>query len=235
MNSNEAENQILEDSNEAGGDGGRLFVDLGSGAGAIPVRAESGKNQFLRSSHTGVVAFMLVLAAGGIWGMRWLGLGVRSAGAEVAIDIEREALPAIAAGKFTELMTELERGDHPVQIPLAKLTKKSPFELEVDDAEVIRDSTMETDQERAARLAEEDRIRKQKKREKKIKTELAKLKLFAVVGGRNPAARINMSVVREGDMIADLFTVTAIHARSVILECDGEQHELELAGKSGGS
>ncbi len=233
MNSSEIDNQIVDESGDGSSDGGRLFVDLGAGAGAIPVRAESGKNQFLRSSHTGVVAFMLVLAAGGIWGMRWMGLGVRSAGAEVAIDIERESQPAIAAGKFGELMTELERGDHPVQIPLSKLTKKSPFELDVDVPEVIRDDTVETEAERAARLEEEDRIRARVKREKKIKTELAKLKLFAIVGGRNPAARINMSVVREGDMVADLFTVTEIRARSVVLECDGKLHEIELASKSG--
>jgi len=234
MSNNEMDNQTLETSGDSNSEGGRLFVDLGAGTGAIPVRAESGKNKILRSSHTGVVAFMLVLAAGGIWGMRWMGLGVRSASAEVGIDIEREAQPAIAAGKFGELMTELERGDHPVQIPIAKLTKKSPFELEVDPAKVIRETPVESESERAARLAEEERARAQAQRKTKIETELAKLKLFAVVGGRNPAARINMSVVREGDMVSDLFTVTEIRARSVIIECDGEQHELELAGKSGG-
>lgn len=222
------------DLNEPSGDGGRLFVDLGAGAGAVPVRAEVGKNQFLRSSHTAVVGFMLVLAAGGIWGMRIFGLGVRTAAADVAVDIERKVQPTIAPEKFNALMAELEQGDRPVQIPTTKLSPRSPFELEIAQADTVVATPTESEAERAARLAREEQIRAAEARKTKIASELGRLKLFAIVGGRVPAARINMTVVREGDLVADLFTVMAIKARSVELECDGEHYEIELAGKSNG-
>jgi len=220
--------------NEPSGEAGRLFVDLGNGAGAVPVRAEVRKNQFLRSSHTAVIGFMLVLAAGGIWGMRLLGLGVRTAAADVAVEIERTVQPSIAPEKFNALMAELEQGDRPVQIPATKLSPRSPFELEVSDNEVVVAGPTESEAERAARLAQEEQARAEQARKTRIAAELTRIKLFAIVGGRVPAARINMAIVREGDLVADLFTVTAIKARSVVLECDGEQYEIELAGKSTG-
>lgn len=235
MSSDRYDDPLMEESSSPSGESGRLFVDLGAGAGAVPVRMETGRAQVLRSSQAAVIGFMLVLAAGGIWGMRALGLGVRLATAEVPIDLERQSQPSIAAGRFDALMEELERGDRPVQIPTSKLSQKSPFELKVDVAEVMREANVESDAERAERLAREDAERVAAERKAKIQTELGKLKLFAVVGGRNPAARINMSVVREGDVLVDLFTVVEIQARAVVLECDGVRHTLTIAGKSNGS
>ncbi len=229
------ETAIDESGNAPSSESGRLFVDLGAGAGAVPVRAEVGRAKFLKSSHTAVIGFMLVLAAGGIYGMRTLGLGVRHAAAEVPIDLERESQPAIAAGKFDALMAELERGDRPVQIPTSKLNRKSPFELEVDVTEVATDVNSESDEARALRLAAEAAERAAEARRMLIDEKLGTMKLFAVVGGRNPAARINMSVVRKGDIVADLFQVVEIQPRAVILECDGERYTLVLAGKSNGS
>lgn len=228
---------FLEQPGEPSGEGGRLFVDLGAGAGAVPLRAEAGKGQFLRSSHTAVVGFMLVLAAGGIWGMRTLGLGVRTAGADVPMDIERAVQPTIAAEKFNALMAELERGDRPVQIPTSRLSPKSPFELEALAPDVVAAGPEESEAQRAARLEREQREERERLaliRKDAITQQLTQLKVFAIVGGRVPAARINTSIVREGDVIADLFTVAEIRDRSVVLECDGERYELGLAGKSGG-
>jgi hypothetical protein len=122
-----------------------------------------------------------------------------------------------------------------VQIPTNKITQKSPFELKADVAQVIAEADVESEAERAERLAREAAERVAAERKIEIQTELGKLKLFAVVGGRNPAARINMSVVRQGDVLVDLFTVVEIQARAVIVECDGEQYTLNIAGKSNGS
>lgn len=232
MSHDDTENSFDASAPEVGGEGGRLFVDLGAGAGAVPVRAEVGKNQFLRSSHTAVLGFMIVLAAGGIGGMRLLGLGVRSAAADIEVAIERTVQPTIATAKFEALMADLEQGDRPVQIPTTKLSRRSPFELSVAEADVVATGPTESDAEREARLALEEQARVEAARKARIASELGRLKLFAIVGGRNPAARINMTVVREGDLVAELFRVTAINARSVEIECDGERYELELAGKS---
>jgi hypothetical protein len=230
MSHDAMDDSFLDAAGEPSGEGGRLFLDLGAGAGAVPVRAEVGRGKFLRSSHTAVVGFMLVLAAGGIWGMRTLGLGVRTAGADVPVDIERQVQPVIAAEKFNALMAELERGDRPVQIPPSRLSPKSPFELEAPASEVAASGPVESDAERAARLEREEAERAAAARAALVAAELGKLKVFAIVGGRTPAARINSGIVRQGDVVADLFTVAEIRDRSVVLECDGQQYELDLSG-----
>lgn len=211
-------------------EGSRLFVDLGAGAGAIPVRAAEGKPPVLKSSFAGVTGFMVVLAAGGIFGMRKLGMSVGTASAADTPIAAIESTPPtkIESGRFENLMAELEAGDRPVQIDSGRLGR-SPFELAVEQAKVV-EQPKETDEERLARLAEEARRKAEADRKNLIESTLTGLKLFGVVGGRTPAAKINTQIVREGDMIADLFTVKQIKARSVVLEVDGVEYEIEMNG-----
>lgn len=207
--------------------GSRLFVDLGNGAGAIPVRADAGKGSLLKSSYAAVSAFMVVLAAGGIFGMRKLGMSARSASAGVPIAIESAGPPKVESGRFEKLMSELEAGDRPVQVDSSKLGR-SPFELAVERATTAVEATKETEEQRLARLAEEARLKAEAERKRRIETALAKMRLFGVVGGRTPAARINDRIVREGDEIEDLFRVKSIAARSVVLEADGVEYEITM-------
>lgn len=207
--------------------GTRLFVDLGNGAGAIPVRAEVGKGSLIKSSFAAVSAFMVVLAAGGIFGMRKLGMSARTASAEVPIAIESAGPPKVESGRFEKLMTELEAGDRPVQVDSSKLGR-SPFELAVENAPAAAEVVKETEEQRLARLAEEARVKAEAERKRRIETALAKMKLFGVVGGRTPAARIDDKVVRVGDEIEDLFKVKSIAVRSVVLEADGVEYEITM-------
>lgn len=210
-------------------EGSRLFVDLGSGAGAIPVRAQEGRSSLLKSSFAGVSVFMVVLAAGAIFGMRKLGTGVKSAAADVPITLEAPAAAKVDSDRFEQLMAELEAGDRPVQIDSSKLGR-SPFELAVEATAPKVESAGETEEQRAARLAEEARLRAEAERKRLIETTLNGLKLYGVVGGRVPAAKINTQIVRAGDTIADLFVVKQILARSVVLEADGVEYELTMGG-----
>ncbi|KAA0213976.1 MAG: hypothetical protein DYG94_03105 [Leptolyngbya sp. PLA3] len=207
--------------------GNRLFVDLGNGAGAIPVRAEAGKGSLIKSSYTAVSAFMVVLAAGGIFGMRKLGMSARSASAEVPIAIESAGPPKVESGRFEKLMSDLEAGDRPVQVDPSKLGR-SPFELAGEKQTVAAETVKETEEQRLARLAEEARLKAEAERIRRIETTLAGLRLFGVVGGRTPAAKINDRIVRVGDEIGDLFKVKSIAARSVVLEADGTEYEITM-------
>lgn len=210
-------------------EGSRLFVDLGSGAGAIPVRAQEGKASLIKSSFAAVSVFMVLLAAGGIFGMRKLGTGVKTATADVAITLDAPAGIKVDSARFEQLMAELEAGDRPVQVDSSKLGR-SPFELAVESAAPKVDDPRESEEQRAERLAEEARLRAEVERQRLIETTLAGLKLYGVVGGRTPAAKVNTQIVRAGDMIADLFLVKAINARSVVLEVDGVEYELTMGG-----
>jgi len=224
-------NSGLEGSESAvtSAEGARLFVDLGGGAGAIPVRADLSNASVFRSTYVAVLAFMLILAGGGIFAMRKLGLGVSSGAQVIEISIDSTAAPKVDAHRFTQLMAELEAGDRPVQIDDSKLGR-SPFELSVELADVEVDGPGETEAQRMAREAEQARLRAQAERAKLIQSTLQTLKLYSVVGGRTPAARINEQIVREGDLVADLFLVKKILARTVILEADDQEYEIGMAG-----
>lgn len=68
---------------------------------------------------------------------------------------------------------------------------------------------------------------------------MSQLKLHSVVGGRVPVARLGDQTVKVGDVVLELFTVTAIGGRSVALTVDGETYNLvmdegEGRGKKGG-
>lgn len=210
-------------------EGSRLFVDLGAGAGAIPVRAAEGKPPMLKSSFAGVTGFMVVLAAGGIFGMRKLGMNMGTAAADAPMAaIEATPSTKIESGRFENLMAELEAGDRPVQVDSGRLGR-SPFELAVEATAVV-EQPKETEEERLARLAEEARLKAEADRKRLIESTLTGLKLYGVVGGRTPAAKINAQIVREGDLIADLFKVKQIKSRSVVLEVDGVEYEIEMNG-----
>ncbi len=211
-------------------EGSRLFVDLGSGAGAVPVRADLGRGAMLRSSHAIVVAFMVVLSAGGIMLMRQFGVGVKTASADFNVTLDRVDRPKIEAARFETLMTTLESGDRPLQVDPSKILQPSPFELKVESATFVDNTPRETPEERALREAAEAKARAVRDRELAIERALGTLRLQSIVGGRIPAARVNAQIVRAGDVVADLFAVKEIRDRSVILECDGKIYELGLTG-----
>ncbi len=207
--------------------GTRLFVDLGNGAGAIPVRAEVGRGSLVKSSYAAVSAFMVLLAAGGIFGMRKLGMSVGTASAEVPVAIETSGSVKIETGRFEKLMSDLAAGDRPVQVDSSKLGR-SPFELTVEGETAAVETVKESEEARLARLAEEARVKAEADRKRQIETALAGLKLYGVVGGRTPAARVNDKIVRVGDEVEDLFKVKSIAVRSVVLEADGVEYEITM-------
>jgi hypothetical protein len=162
--------------------------------------------------------------------MRQFGVGVSTATAQIGVDIERVDRPKIEAKRFETLMTTLESGDRPLQINPEKISQPSPFELSFETGTVVDNTPRETPEQRAAREAAEAKVRAERERAAVIGNALESLKLQSIVGGRNPAARINTQIVRAGDTVADYFTVVEIRARSVILQVDGKTYELGLLG-----
>lgn len=188
---------------ETGGVGG-LGADLVGAGGAGPRKPRI---------HSGVLVLMLVLtiAGGLLLGMRKLALGGRLKFVEIKIDYPLETVGKSRArdAAHTRVLDDLSTGGSVVQIPLSKLTR-NPFELETpaDVTKPLLDSSLSEAQRLSAQ--QEARLRE-------IEMTFAALELNSVITGAVPVARISGQAVRVGDTIADLFTVVAIHGRSVDL------------------
>lgn len=163
--------------------------------------------------HSGMLVILLVLtiAGGLLFAMRRLALGGKLKFVEIKIDYPLETVGKgrTRDAKHTQVLADLSNSGSVVQVPLSNLTR-NPFELETPTA--VSAPIADPTQEEAFRLraAQEAKMRE-------IEMTFAALELNSVITGAVPVARISGQAVRVGDTIADLFTVIAIHGRSVDL------------------
>lgn len=175
-------------------------------------------------SKTGVLLLLLVVVIAGavLYTMRRFGLGGELDLLELNIDYpveDREQL-VVEDQAQQQILEELERGVETMQIPLNDV-KKNPFELAF-----LKPQRSEPEPAPTQRVSEEER--RERERRQRIQQTLAELELDSILGGQVPVARISGELVREGDTVADLFTVRAIKGRSVELEVDGKVHVLAM-------
>lgn len=207
------------------------------GGGAGEESAAPKKRSKLSGSTT--LVFSGVLAGAGVLvAMRFFGLGPVGAIASVSVDYQAPENAKAVAADHERVLSTLERSTAAVagQTPTDKLAK-NPFQLVTAQATAETGEAPVDDGKRAAEL-----LAKQKaERRQKIESTLSQLKLHSVVGGRVPVARLGDQTVKVGDVVAELFTVTAIGGRSVALTVDGETFNLVMdegegaaKGKRGG-
>jgi hypothetical protein len=191
------------------------------GASDDPLAAMSGGH----SGRSGVGGGMLVLlgvvvvAGGTLLMMRKYGQGPGVSIADVKIDYPLGQTPG-ADGDHKRVLDDLKTIDSTVQIPLGDV-RQNPFEM-VGEApppeETVRAG--ETEADRLRREAEAKRAR--------VQAAFEKLQLATVLSGSTPVARISGQTVRVGDTVGELFTVVAIHDRSVDLRAGGQIYTLTM-------
>lgn len=176
------------------------------------------------------IALAILLALGGalIYGMRVLGIGPLTTLAETILPQYDLTRPYAHAADHQKILKDLAANHAARQVPmeevqknpfrLADVTSSGPLAFGPDPRETQRASA-----DRAKREAEQKRT--------KIRSALANLKVNGVIGGSSPVARISGEAVRVGDTIGEepaIFTVKAIHGRSVELVCEHETFELHM-------
>lgn len=189
--------------------------------GDAPVLAETGfagaapKRKF--NVQTIILVVVIAASAGMLYAMRRHGMGAGFTFQTVKIDYEWDSISPLTVAKQQRVLDDLARSGQPIKAPVDQLPK-NPFVLDLSVAAPVVDPDVPAVDPgaEAARMAELNR----KIREREIQTALATVQLQSVMDGRVPIARINGTFVRVGDTVADVFTVQAIHGRTVELAVD---------------
>jgi hypothetical protein len=208
--------------------GGTFRLEALSASGdATPVDpAVAPARKGLRSTQTIALALLVAAAGGVVYGMRQAGIGPMGALATTKMpDYDVTKAPGSKTADHRRVLAQLEASTTGAQVP-ADQVQKNPFRLAdllSTDAGPADDGASE-----AAERARAERMRRDAEaRAKRVAGELASLKVNAIMGGSNPVARIGGDLYRVGDTVGE-FTVTAIRAREVDLESDGQTYTLSL-------
>ncbi len=174
-----------------------------------------------KSLPTNIIMMTMVVAvaAGSLYLMRTVGVRGGVAFTTPKIDYPVDGEGVVDDEAHQRVMEALRTSDDIVQVPLADL-QRNPFLL--DDSEEIPEIAEAPTYDLDAELR-----RKAEQRKLEISRTLESLEVNSIISGHVPIARINGVPVRIGDTIA-IFTVRAIHGRSVELEADGKLYSKVL-------
>ncbi len=210
-----------------GGESDGLGMPGASGFGTPGPGSASTGSKF--SGQVILAAAVLALAGGAIYGMRFYGLNAAFGGEDIKIDYTAEA-GLEATKRFDKVMTELDASMTAVQVVDNSTIASDPFtrpKAEEPSAMVYEEPDSMDDLDRLARLAAERRAQEMAERNAMIQSELARLHVQSIVGGRVPAARISGQPVRVGQSIG-VFTIVDIAGQTVTVEADGMRFELGI-------
>ncbi len=237
------------------GDGAKVSMDLGGGGGALaePQSAsfnpnllgldkddgeEGAPDLFAKKAspyrgQTMFIAVVLVMGAGAIFGMRQIAVSAAKAGELFNLNFQPQTEDVELNKKFNRVMQDLERSGRPMQVPLEQL-EGSPFQFltrgEISEPEPGEDPSIAYQREQDRLRAHEAEMARQAAatRDTLITAELKKLTLQGVVGGSAAVARISGETYREGDTIAEMFSVERVEGRGVILQVDDRYFVLQI-------
>lgn len=208
-----------QDNSTSGATASFLAELRGSGAENSPGASPEKKSKF-----SGPTLLVLGVAGAGVLlllGMRKFATGGAADFNPIKIEYTRDAAAVARANAQRSVLDALERSGSPVQVPTDQI-KKNPFEL-ASKPKVATDATP------AGPSSDQIQARTAAERAKKVADALAALKLNSVMDGPTPLARINGETVRAGDTLTDgLFTVKHISGRTVVLESDGKEYQLQM-------
>jgi hypothetical protein len=211
------------DKGEARPAGGVFRLDAAGAAGeSAPPPAPKAR----LSLQTVMLACLLVGGAGLLYAMRLVGINpLQNVAGGTKLNDYELARPGSMTADHKRVLEQLSTATAaPAQVP-ADQVHKNPFEL----ADLLGPATPALDAGAAGAKAGAERARRDAEaRARKLQTTLAGLKLNGVLGGSRPVARISGKAVRVGDTVEDLFTVHAIHGRSVELTADGRTFTLTM-------
>lgn len=197
------------------------------GLGAPIVGKSSGKF----SGQVVIAGVVLVIAAGAIYAMRFVGLNAGFGGESVKIDYTAQSGTAEMNRRFESVMGQLDASMSAVQLADSAALPAAPFTRPdangTVEMTVFEEPSSMSDLDRLARMAEEERLARLEARAGLLKNELARLQVQGIIGGRVPAARVNGQPVTIGAMLGP-FRVKHIERQSVFLEADGTTYELQI-------
>jgi len=221
--------EFLDD--QAGDKSASTDGSSGSGDGPSPLllsEMQSPEEMFApvkngQRANQAVVAGLLVVGAiGAIFAMRQFGMGPAISLAEMDIDYKPATLSSGITPK--KVLADLDRSRRAVQVP-ADLITQDPFELDNAQA-AVAEPTVDPD---LARRAEEERLRLAREaRQQELDETLAAIKLQSVMGGSVPIARIDGKVYKVGMTVCEMFTITGIEGRNVMLSADGHTFVISM-------
>jgi hypothetical protein len=207
------------DQNNAGSGGGVFRLD--SLAPGVETPQDLAAPTKSRLSMQTLFLVVLVIGGGGlIYGMRLVGIGPLTAIAFAKMPDYDLSKTGSKTADHKKVLEQLTAAAVKAQVPVDQV-QKNPFRM----ADVLSSETKPDDS--AGKNAERTRLAQEAKHRKTMST-LSGLKLHGVIGGSNPVARINGQAVRVGDVVAEVFTVKAIHGRAVDLEFEGDVYTLSL-------
>lgn len=205
-----------------------LLSELRGGGSLEAPEASKPTNRF----PTQIVVIVAVIAVAGalLFTMRQVG---RRGGVDVqtkAIDYQRQSTRTPA--EEARIIAGLSVTGAPKQVP-AEDIQKNPFRLDTDPVPVDPGEALLTDDSASEnrRLADEQRklLEARERRRQEIDNALASVDIHGIMGGSTPLARVNGKIVRVGDTINDLLTVTQIEGRSIRVEVDGKVHTITMS------
>lgn len=212
-------------------DGGGVFRldSMGGPAEGAPEALVAPKKGRL-SMQTLFLGLLLLGGGGLIYGMRIVGIGPLSAIANAKVPEYDLSKPGSRTAEHQRVLNDLNTSHVKAQVPVDQV-QKNPFRM----ADVLGPETTTEDPAAAAKASAERFKRDQEAKRRRVESTLASLKVHGILGGSNPVARIGDQAVRVGEMVADMFTVSAIHGRSVDLEFEGDIFTLNLDDDSANS
>lgn len=167
-----------------------------------------------------LLLLVIMVAGGGLFAMRKMGLGSQIQFTNVQIDYEMEG--GASNENDQEVLADL-RNSNIEQVPLDQV-QRNPFLL-IGDGHQVADLMQGTPGDTSAKA---ERRRQIEDRQRMIVLAYAGLDLNSILIGRISVARISGQTVRIGDVVEGLFHVRKITAREVDLEVDGKMYTLSL-------
>jgi hypothetical protein len=179
-----------------------------------------------RISSTWLLLVGSVAIAGGVlWGMRWVGMKGGMTGKDVKFDATLLEAASRPKRDHSGVLDDLKSSRVSQQVP-GDSVKKNPFRIADSMAGMFPVIEAPIDNRPDPALAAA--AAKAVERQRAIHSALANLKIQTIMGGKSPVARVSGKLVRIGDLVVELFTVRAIHGRSIELEADGKLYELAM-------
>lgn len=175
-------------------------------------------------TQTIILLLVMGVSAAALFSMRQLGL--RSGVQFEEVKLDGAGPDAEKAKTYERIMADLQRLQTPLDVALGEFGK-SPFMLETSKTSVTAhgEPVIELSPEERAAIAAREAAAT---RLAEIQDKAARLEVNGILAGRVPIARINGHAFRIGDIVDELFTVTAIDGRSVTVEAEGESFVLTM-------
>ncbi|MEM1331021.1 MAG: hypothetical protein AAGG07_10710 [Planctomycetota bacterium] len=155
------------------------------------------------SQQTVLLAGIIVVGGGLLFGMRKFGMGPGLSFADVSVDYQPGQENSELAAEYERVMALLDRSSEPTQVPAQRLAR-DPFVLAA--REMVVEQAAEDPNDPAIAMA---RLRAE------VSDAASRIKIQSVMGGRVPLVRIGDRTLKAGEEFNEWLTFEGVDGRSV--------------------